>query len=233
MTFSETERKLREDICCIAKMMYAREFIGGPAGNISARLAPDRFLLTPSTPFKQLLRPAQLIVINEAGEKVEPQTEANRDFQPTSEVPMHLEIYRRRADIGGVVHGHPSYCVALTAAGKSIRPHILTEAMLFLGDIGVAEYATPTTQELAEKVGQVVVDHDCIVLPYHGAIVAGRDVWDACSKMEVLEQAAQINCLVNQMGGEKPLDKRHVASMLALREKMGMQMPSDARLLDG
>lgn len=232
MEFSENERKLREDICAIARMMYARQFIGGPAGNISARLDDDRFLLTPSTPFKQLLQPEQLIVIGANGDKRGPQTEASRPFRPTSEVPMHLEMYRRRPDVGGVVHGHPTYCVALTAAGKPIRPHVLTEAMLFLGDIGVADYAMPTTQALAENVGRVVVDHDCIVLPYHGVIVAGRDVWEACSKLEVLEQAAEINCLVNQMGGEKPLDRRHVEGMLELREKMGMQRPSDGRLLE-
>jgi L-fuculose-phosphate aldolase len=230
--FSETERKLREDICRIAKMMYAREFIGGPAGNISARLDEDRFLLTPSVPFKQLLSPEQLIIIDSEGRKVGPHTDANRDLTPTSEVPMHLAAYNTRAEVGGVLHGHLSYCVALTAAGKTIRPQVLTEAMLFLGDIGVADYATPTTQQLGDNVAKVVVDHDCVILPYHGVIVAGRDVWAAAAKMEVLEQAAQINCLVNQIGGEKPLAREHIAGMLALREKMGMNLPSDTNLLE-
>ena len=81
-------------------------------------------------------------------------------------------------------------------------------------------------------IAKVVVDHDCVILPYHGVIVAGRDVWAAAAKMEVLEQAAQINCLVNQMGGEKPLANEHIAGILALREKMGMNLPSDANLLE-
>ncbi|MCP4378885.1 MAG: class II aldolase/adducin family protein [bacterium] len=228
---SKDELKLREDICQIAKMMYAREFIGGPAGNISARLDEDRFLLTPSTPFKQLLTPEQLIIIDSSGKKVGPHTDANRDLNPTSEVPMHLAAYHTRSDVGAVLHGHLSYCVALTAAGKTIRPQVMTEAMLFLGDIGVASYATPTTQELGDNVARVVVDHDCVILPYHGVIVASTDLWAAAAKMEVLEQAAQINCLVNQMGGEKPLDPEHIAGMLALRKKMGMDLPSDANLL--
>ena len=121
--------------------------------------------------------------------------------------------------------------VAMTAVGKTIRPHVLTEGMLFLGDIGVADYATPTTQELGDNVGKVVVDHDCVILPYHGVIVAGTDLWTALAKLEVLEQTAQINCLVNQMGGEKPMPRRNIEGMLALREKMGMNLPSDANLL--
>lgn len=230
--FSDKERKLREDICQVAKMMYAREFIGGPAGNISARLDDDRFLLTPSLPFKQLHSPEQLIIIDSTGKKVGPHTDANRDLTPTSEVPMHMAAYHTRPDVGGVLHGHLSYCVALTAAGKTIRPQVLTEGMLFLGDIGVADYATPTTQELGDNVAAVVVDHDCIILPYHGVIVVGADVWAAAAKMEVLEQTAQINCLVNQMGGEKPMSRQRIAGMLALREKMGMNLPSDTNLLD-
>ena len=232
MELSEKRQTLRAAICRIARMMYGRELIGGPAGNISARLDEESFLLTPSLPFKQFLEPDQLITIDMTGRKIGPHTEANKDFQPTSEVPMHLAMYRVRPDVGGIVHGHPSHCVALTAAGKRIRPHVLTEAMLFLGDIGVADYATPTTRELGEAVAAVAVDHDCVILPYHGVIVGGKDVWAACAKLEVLEQAAQINCLVHQMGGEKPLAKEHVANMLALREKMGMQLPSDAKLLE-
>jgi len=229
--FPETELKLRQDICHIAKLMYAREFIGGPAGNISARLDEDRFLLSPSIPFKQMLTPDQLIIIDSAGKKVGPHTDANRELNPTSEVPMHLAAYRTRPDANGVVHGHPSYCVALTAAGKQIRSQVLTEAMLFLGEIGVARYATPTTEELGDKVAEVVSDHDCVILPYHGVIVVGKDVWSAAAKLEVLEQAAQINCLVNQMGGEKPIAREHVQAMLELRKKMGMDLPSDTNLL--
>ncbi len=231
MSDASDERKSREDMCCIAAMMYAKRFLCGPAGNISARIGPERILMTPSVFFKQRLTPEQLIVVDMEGAKVEPITDANRDLKPTSELPMHLAAYRERPDVGGVVHGHLSYCVALTVAGKEIRSQVLTEAMLFLGKIGVAEYATPTTGELGDAVARVVRGHDSVVLPYRGVIVAGRDMGDANAKREVLEQAAEINCLVNQMGGEIPLAKQHVEAMMKLREEMGMQMPGDSELL--
>ncbi|MCF7849453.1 MAG: class II aldolase/adducin family protein [Kiritimatiellales bacterium] len=226
------EQQLREDMCEIARMMAAKGFICGPAGNISARLGDDRYLLTPTMFFKQKLKPEQLIIINGQGEKVGPETDATREMKPTSEVPMHLGIYKTRPDIGGVVHAHPVNCVALTAAGKPFRPQVLTEGMLFLGAIGVAEYATPTTQELGDRVAETVVDHDCVVLPYHGVIVGGSDMWDALAKLEVLDQVAEICGKVNAMGGEVPLDRKHVAGMLELRKKYGMNRDSDCDLLE-
>ncbi len=122
------EKKLREDMCEIARMMYDKKLICGPAGNISARLDNGLFLITPSIFFKQKLTPDQLIIINEMGEKVGPETPVNRDLKPTSETVMHLQSYRLRPDVMGIVHAHPSHCVALTAAGKKVRSQVLTEA---------------------------------------------------------------------------------------------------------
>lgn len=231
MPISADEMVIREKMCVVAQMMYGKGFICGPAGNVSARLDAERILMTPSIFFKQLLTPEQLIVVDYQGKKIGPETDATRGLNPTSETWMHLAIYRERPDVTGVVHGHLTNCVALTVAGKEIRSQVLTESMLFCGKIGVAEYATPTTPELGEAVGRVVKSHDCVVLPYHGVIVAGKDLSDAYAKMEVLEQAAEINCLVQQMGGEVPLAQEHVKAMLELREKMGMSLPGDSELL--
>jgi len=230
--FSEKEKRLREAICQVARMMYDREMLGGPAGNISARLDEETILLTPSKPFKQMLQPDEIIRINMQGQKVGPHTFANRDMRPTSEVPMHMAVYRSRPDVGGCVHGHPRHCIALTAAGRTIRPHVMTESVLFLGNIGTADYATPTTQELGDNVEQVVAQCDCVLLPYHGAIVAGRDVFDACSKLEVLELCAQINTTIASFGEEKPLANEHIEDILRLRQEMGMARESDSQLLE-
>ena len=182
--------------------------------------------------FKQRLTPDQLIIVDERGNKVGSQTNANRDLQPTSETSMHLQTYKNRPDVGAIVHAHPSSCVALGAAGKKIRTQVLTEAMLFLGDIGEADYKTPTTEDLAVEVGLLMRQHDCVQLPYHGVTVAGKDMWEAYAKLEVLEQTAEICILVEQLGGEKPLAQTHVKDMLKLREKWGLARHSDANLLN-
>ena len=227
----EKEKQLREDICKIARMMYDKDLISGPAGNISARLDENTFLLTPSMPFKQFMTPDQLITVDLNGDKCGIETEANKNLKPTSEVPMHLEAYKLRPDIEGIVHAHPPYTVALTAAGKKFNSKVQTEAMLFLGSVGVADYATPTTDKLGETVAAKVKDYNTIILPYHGAFVAGKTVWDAYSNLEILEFAAKVNYLVYSMGSEAPLPEEHVREMLGLREKWGMALPSDKELL--
>ncbi|EPJ50531.1 MAG: hypothetical protein OFPI_19790 [Osedax symbiont Rs2] len=226
------EKKLRQDMCEIARLMYNQGLICGPAGNISAKLAANLYLLTPSMFFKQRLTPDQLIIVDEQGNKVGAQTSVNRDLQPTSETSMHIETYRNRPDVGAVVHAHPSSCVALSVAGKKIRPQVLTEAMLFLGDIAEADYKTPTTEDLAVEVGRLMRSHDCVVLPYHGVTVAGKDMWEAYAKLEVLEQTAEICMFVEQLGGEKPLAQAHVKEMLKLRDKWGLAKASDNNLLN-
>jgi L-fuculose-phosphate aldolase len=228
---TEKEKQLREDICQIARMMYDKDLISGPAGNISARLDENTFLLTPSMPFKQFMTPDQLITVNLDGEKCGTETEANKNLKPTSEVPMHLEAYKIRPDIQGIVHAHPAYVVALTSAGKKFRSEVQTEAMLFLGSVAEADYATPTTAALGTTVAAKVKDHNCIILPHHGAFVAGKTVWDAFSNLEVLEFAAKVNYLVYSMGGDKPIAPEHKKEILGIREKMGMALPSDKNLL--
>jgi len=213
-------------------MMYEREMLGGPAGNISARLDDETILLTPSGLFKQFLTPDQIIRITPQGEKIGPYTDANRDSEPTSEVPMHLAFYNNRPEIHGVVHAHPRHCIALSVAGLPIRPQVLTEGVLFLGNIATADFATPTTKELGDNVEKVIHDGDSVLLPYHGVIVGGTDLMAAYAKLEVLELCAQISTTVAAIGEEKPLPNEEIENILKLRADYGMDLPSDSKLLD-
>jgi len=226
------EQKLRLEICEIARMMYAKGLICGPAGNISARLNQGKFLITPSLFFKQRLTPNQLIIVDEKGNKMGLHTFENKELHATSETSMHLQTYKNRPDVGAVVHAHPTFCVAMSVAGKKIRPQVLTEAMLFLGDIGIANYETPTTDELGREVGRLMLNHDCVLLPYHGVTVAGKDLWEACAKLEIMEQTAEICSLVEQLGGEKALPVKDIKNMLNLREKWGLAKHSDINLIE-
>jgi L-fuculose-phosphate aldolase len=213
-------------------MMYDRGLIGGPSGNVSARVGPDRVLLTPSMPFKQFLQPTQIIAVDLDGRKVGPETEANRDLRASSELPTHLDVYRLRPDVGGIVHAHPTYCVALSTAGIALRTNVLTEGMLFLGFVPTADYGMPTTKELSDTVAEFITDHNAVVMSYHGTLTVGEDVMQAYARMEVLEQVAQIQCIVESLGGEKPLPRDQIAKLLELRRRMGHATAGDAGLLE-
>ena len=232
MSIDKKEAQLRDDICRICAMLYSRGLIRGPSGNVSARLSEDKILLTPGGVMKFDLHPDQLIVVDMKGEKVGPGNEINRNLKPTSELPMHLEVYHRRPDVGGVVHAHTSHAVALTTAGFSLRTQVLTEGMLFLGVVPTAPYGTPTTSELSDSIIELIPDHDAIMLPYHGSITFGHDVWQAFSRTEVLEQVAEIQYFTSQLGEEKRLSKPNIEKMLELRKKYRHNLPSDPKLLE-
>jgi L-fuculose-phosphate aldolase len=111
------EVQLREQICEIGRLMRQHNYIDATSGNISARLDADAILCTPSGVAKSNLTPDHLIVVNMAGEKVGAATAANRDLHPTSEILMHLECYRQRPDVNGMVHAH--CCRAYSRGGQS------------------------------------------------------------------------------------------------------------------
>src|SRR5690242_6426044 len=124
------ESSLRGLICNIGRLMHQGRYIDGTSGNISARLDDKRILATPTGLAKGFLQPDQLIIVDLDGNKVGPVTEANRDLHPTSELLMHLECYRQRPDIGGVVHAHPPTAIALTIAGVSMRTCVIPETIV-------------------------------------------------------------------------------------------------------
>ncbi len=230
LTYSEEQ--IRQDICTVCKLMYDRQLIGGPAGNVSVRLDENRFLMTPSIAFKQFLTPDQIIIVDTEGKKVGPHTPANQDLRPTSETSMHLQVYQNRPDVISVVHAHPTNCVSLTTAGIPLRTQVLTEGMLFLGFVPTAAYGTPTTEELSQSVSELIKQHDAVLLAYHGAITVGKDLWSAYSRMEVLEQTAAIQIQTTILGGEVLLARPWIEKLLELRGRMGMSAPGDTRLLD-
>ncbi|HIC93570.1 MAG TPA: class II aldolase/adducin family protein, partial [Anaerolineae bacterium] len=151
-----TERELREEIVHVCRLMYERGYIVATEGNVSARLSEDRLLVTPSGLCKGLLSPDQLIVVDMGGRRIGPGP------RPTTEMAMHLEAYRRRPDIGAVVHAHPPVALALSIAGLPLADRLLPEVIVTLGSIPTTEYATPSTAEGAEAIKGLIRDHDAL-----------------------------------------------------------------------
>ncbi len=224
------ERHLRQQICDIGRLMHQARYIDGTSGNISARLGPDRVLITPSGLAKGFMEPDQLIIVNMAGEKAGPGTGANRDLKPTSELPMHLECFRQRPDVNGVVHAHPPTAIALTIAGISLQRCVIPEAVVSLGLIPTAPYSTPSSQENRDAIRNLVVNHDAIMLAYHGSLTVADDVWQAYLRLESLEHTADILFKVNQLGGGPELPPEQVAKLLDQRRRAGLARPQDEAL---
>lgn len=216
------EQALREEIVRVGRFMYERGLVVAADGNISARLDDAHVLCTPSGLCKGLMTPDQLIVVNMEGRKVGPGTTANRDLHPTSEVLMHLEAYRQRPDIGGVVHAHPPITVALSIAGVSLADCMLPEVIVTLGIVPTTEYATPASEENVRAIRDLISNHDGMILQRHGTLTVGRDPWEAYMRLESLEQVARITLVLHQLGRGEPLPPEQVEKLLAQRRKMGL-----------
>jgi L-fuculose-phosphate aldolase len=207
--------------------MHQARYIDGASGNISARLDSDRILATPSGLAKGFLQPDQLIVLDMDGNKIGPATEANRNLQPTSELLMHLECYRQRSDVYGVVHAHPPTAVALTIVGVSLRTCVIPEAVVVLGLVPTAAYSTPSSAENRDAIRALIKQHDAIMLAYHGSLTVASDVWQSYMKLETLEHTATILHKTAQLGPITPLPPHQVAKLLDMRRQLGYWREGD------
>ncbi|SDL67210.1 class II aldolase/adducin family protein [Halarsenatibacter silvermanii] len=186
-----TEEK-KEYICEIGKRLYEREFVAANDGNISIKLAEDDFLVTPTGVSKGFMTPDMILRVDGAGEKLE-----ENELQPSSETEMHLDIYDKLEDIGAVVHAHPPYATARAVEGRGLERKILPEAVISLGTVPVAEYGTPSTEEIPRQVEDYLEDNNAVLLENHGALSWGEDLKQAYFRMETLEFYARILKLID------------------------------------
>lgn len=214
------EARLREEIVEAGRRMYAQGFAAGSDGNLSARLDGERILMTPSGFSKGFLHPEQLLVINLAGEVQSSFHPMRRGLRPSTEMNMHLEAYRQRADVQAVIHAHPPMGIACTVAGVSLATCVLPEVIYHLVSIPTAPYATPGTPEGAESVRELVRHHDAMLLDHHGSLTLGDSPTMALMRLEWVEQAAKVMLAAHSATGGtvRDLPPERVERLLAIRQ---------------
>lgn len=206
-------KTLPEQLLEIARQMYAREYISGLAGNLSARLPDGNLLVTPAGLPKNSLLVEDLLVVDIRGVKLA----GAEHLHPTSELPMHLEVYQQRPEVGAVIHAHPVYCVALSMVGISLEAPFIPEALVMLGPIPTAQYATPSSEENRQAIAGLISNHDAIILAQHGSITVGQDLLQAYMRLETLEHTARTLALAYQLGEPSQLNMEAVEKLWALR----------------
>jgi len=135
---------------------------------------------------------------------------------------MHLAIYRDRPDVRAVVHAHPLYATGFAAAGLALDRCVLPEIVMTLGSIPLAEYGTPSTEEVPESVSKWIGQSDAVLLSNHGAVTVGANLMEAYYKMERIEHYAHICYIARQLGGERVLTPTEVGKLYKLRDSSGM-----------
>ena len=214
------ESQLRADIVEIGRRMYARGYTASNDGNISVRLGSDRLLMTPKSVCKGFMTPDMMCVTDLDGRKLQ------GDRDPSSEMLMHLEVYRQRPDAQAVVHAHPPTATGFAVAGIPLNRAVLAEVLTTLGSIPIAEYATPSTRELPDAVRQYIKAHDGMLLANHGALTIGADLYAAYYKMETIEHFAHISLVARLLGRENLISRDEVDRLQGLRDTYGIKAPA-------
>src|ERR1700682_4559812 len=214
------EPSLRADIVEVGRRMYAREYTDANAGNISVRLGADRLLMTPKNVCKGFMTPDMMCITDLDGKKLQ------GDLDPSTEMLMHLEVYRHRPDVQAVVHAHPPTATGFAVAGIPLDRAVLAEVLTTLGSIPIAEYATPSTAGLPEAVRKYIRAHDGMLLANHGALTVGGDLFSAYYKMETVEHFATISLVARLLGRENLIAREEVVRLQQLRGTYGIKAPA-------
>lgn len=206
------------DIVEVGRRLYARGLISGNEGNISVREG-EHLLITPAGVCKGFLRPDQIVRTDLEGRPVEGGGRAS------TEVLMHLAVYRRRPDVTAVVHAHPPTATGFAVSGIPLDRPLTAEAVVTLGPVPVIPYGTPSTPELAEAVARAVCEAHGLLLANHGALTVGDTVFRAWERMETLEQLARVALVTRTLGQDNLLPPADVERLRQMRAAAGYPAP--------
>jgi L-fuculose-phosphate aldolase len=217
---TRAEEQIRADIVEAGRRLWARGFVASNDGNITVRLDDQRVITTPKSVSKGFMTPDMMVVTDLSGKKLAGERDAS------SELKMHLEVYRIRADARAVVHAHPPTATGFAVAGIPLDRAVLAEVITTLGSIPIAEYATPSTDELPAACSKYLKAHDGLLLANHGALALGGDLWTAYHRMETIEHFAKISLVARQLGRENLISREEVHRLQSLRGMYGIASPA-------
>jgi L-fuculose-phosphate aldolase len=207
------EEESRNDLVRFSRWLARLGFAPGTSGNLSVRLDQDRFIVTPTGISKALVRRADMVIVDPKGRLL------CGTRKVTSEVGMHLAIYERRADVRAVIHSHPPIATAFACSGRALDEMLCQEAVMTVGRVPLAAYATTGTDEVAASLHPYISGHDAILLENHGAVSSGTDLLDAFMKMETIEHLAHVALVAHQLGSPRLLRPEQIQELQLARTK--------------
>jgi L-fuculose-phosphate aldolase len=202
-----TEVELRRDLVRFSRWLSRLGFTPGTSGNLSARVDENHLLVTPTGVSKGLVRAADMVVVDLQGRLVV----GTRNV--TSELSMHLTVYEKRSDVGAVIHSHPPIATAFACSGRALDEMLCQEAVMTVGEIPLASYATTGTDEVAASLRPLISEHDAILLENHGAVSYGKNLLEAFMKMETIEHLAHVALVAHQLGSPRLLRAEQVQEL--------------------
>jgi L-fuculose-phosphate aldolase len=209
------EWALKKQIVEIGQRIWTRGYVAANDGNISIKLNDHELLTTPTGVSKGFMTVDMIIKCDWTGKPLS----SNPGYRPSSEVKMHLDVYKERPDIGAVVHAHPPFATSFAVAGIPLNKCVLPEAIIVIGSVPTAPYGLPSSMEIPDRMRPFIKNSDAILLENHGALTLGTDLLNAYHKMETLEHTASIVWKAIQLGNLNVLPPAERDRLMELREK--------------
>lgn len=206
-----SDRQHRLAIVDYGRMLHGNGFVAATDGNLSIRLGENRLLVTPTCISKGRMRSSDMVIVDMDGKRV------SGKRRVSSEIGMHLLIYRLRPDVHGIVHAHPPTATGFAASGYDLNRPLVCEVVVGLGSIPLARYGTPGTPELTGALAPLIPNHDAILMANHGVVTYGSSLESAYMKMETVEHFAKIALVTHLLGNEQPLGEKEVEKLHQVR----------------
>ena len=208
---------IKAEIVDVGRKLWLRQYVDGNGGNISYRIAPDAVLCTPTLVSKADLKPEHLCLVDLAGNQL-------AGGKPrTSEILLHLEIYKAVPEAKAVVHCHPPHATAYAITGRVPPTCVIPEYEVFVGKVALSPYETPGTQKFAETVIPFAKDHNAILLSNHGIVCWADTVTHAEWYAEVLDTYCWTLMLASQLGAPiTHFAPEKASDLLAIKRKLGL-----------
>lgn len=221
-SFASREEATRQ-ILDIGERLERKGYVVGNDGNLSILIGPERVLATPTGVSKGRMRGDMLSVLDLDGNVLEPGT-----LPVSSEVRMHLRVYRENPDVGGVCHAHPITATSFAAAGIALDESILTEAVTAVGSVPVARFAVPGTTQVPDSIAPFCRDYNAVMLANHGVLTWAPTLETAFFRLEWVEVIAKATLITKYVIGRyNRLSEEQAAAFLPMREKLGIRAGGD------
>jgi L-fuculose-phosphate aldolase len=212
-----SERELKEQICEIGRRLYNKGFAAANDGNITARLNERELLCTPTMVSKGFLKPDDICKVDYDGKQLAGKRKR------TSEVLLHLSVYKTRPDVGAVVHCHPPHATAFAVAREPIPKCVLPEVEVFLGEVPMSVYETPGGQKFADTILPYTKEANTVILANHGTVSWGPDVEKAYFNTEIIDAYCNILILARQLGRVNYFTPQQTRELLDLKKRIGYE----------
>ena len=208
--------EIKKEICEVGHKLWTKGFVAANDGNISVKISENEYYCTPTGVSKGDLTPDMIIKVDKDGKKLEGK------LNPSSEIKMHMRVYRERPDVTAVVHAHPPGATAFTVADIDLDQYILPEAVLTIGDVPTCDYGTPSTMEIPDSLDPYIQNHDAFLLRNHGALTVGCNLQKAFFVMEEVEFNAVICKHAMDLGAVHEISSDQLKKLMDLRKKMNL-----------